>query len=142
MTKVVNVSAMIIFGILFTISLTAAQDAPIDKQKAKIVSRVYQLTYGADALCKRFSPQESTQVSSAVIRFKKAYPELMMLVEQSPYFEPAKSRFTAKMERIAESASKDPRKAGCQESLILLNQFIDTASGKDGILDTIAQLKN
>lgn len=85
MIEVVNVSAMIFLGILLTISLAAAEDAPIDKQKAKIVSRVYQLTYGADALCKRFSPQESAQASSAVIRFKKAYPELMMLVEQSQY---------------------------------------------------------
>lgn len=130
-----------LLGVLFSISVAAAQDAPIDKQKAKIVSRVYQLTYGADALCKRFSSQESAQVSSAVIRFKKAYPELMMLVEQSPYFEPAKSRFAEKLERIAESASNDPRKAVCQESLILLNQFIDTANGKEGILDVITQLK-
>lgn len=141
MTKAVIVGAMMLPGVLFSICVTAAQDAPIDKQKAKIVSRVYQATYGADALCKRFSLQESAQVSSAVIRFKKAYPELMMLVEQSPYFEPAKNRFAGKMERIAESASNDPRKAGCQESVILLNQFLDPANGKEAILDIITQLK-
>jgi len=138
---IVKVGAILLLGILFTTSVAAAQDAPVDRQKAKIVSRVYQLTFGADAICKRFSPQESAEVSLAVIRFKKAYPELMMLVEQSLYLEPAKIRFTGMMERMAESASKDPRKAGCQESLILLNQSIDTENGKQGILDTIVQLK-
>lgn len=134
-------NAALIFFCIFLTGVAAAADTPVDKQKAKIVSRVYQLTYGADALCKRFSPQESAQVGSAVIRFKKAYPELMILVDESQYFEPAKSRFIAKMERIAESASNDPQKRVCQESLALLNQFIDTASGREGILDIVAQLK-
>jgi hypothetical protein len=141
MTTFSRAGTMMFLGVLFSISAATAQDTPIDKQKAKIVSRVYQLTYGADAICKRFSPQESDQVSSAVIRFKNTYPELMMLVDQSSYLERAQNHFAGLMERIAKSASKNPKEAGCQELLILLNQSIDTENGKKGILDIIAQLK-
>lgn len=141
MTKAVIVGAMMLPGVLFSICVTTAQDAPIDREKAKIVSRVYQATYGAEVMCKRFSPQESAQVSAAVLRFKMAYPELMALVEQSSYFEPAKNRFIVKMEKMAASALMEPRKAGCQEALTLLNQFLDTANGKEGIMDVITQLK-
>jgi hypothetical protein len=113
----------------------------IDKRKAQIVSRFYEATYGADSMCKRFSPQESPQVSNAVKRFKEVYPEIMQLVDQSPYLDRARLNFETLMEKMAERASKNPKEAACQEALYILQQSVETKSGRDAVLNSIMEFK-
>ncbi len=145
MMKFLSCITVMVLGLTIFAGIASARDDEqgdaTDKRKAVIVSRIYQLTYGADAMCKLYSPRESAQVSAAVVRFRNTYPELMQLVEQSPYFDRAKRRFSEMVEIMSESASQNPREAECQASLYTLQQSVDTENGRQGILDTIAELK-
>jgi hypothetical protein len=133
------VSLMIVLMAVWTlfVGISAAQEGSLERQKAKIVSRVYQLTYGAEEMCKRYSPQESNQVSEAVAKFKNTYPELMKLVKESPYLDKAKKRMSILIDRM----EKNPEDTECLAAYNMLQQCTDTESGKQDILKTIAELK-
>ena len=137
MNKTVSQSLVFLVLLLSYVVGSLAQDTNLDRNKAKIVLRVYQLTYGADEMCKRYSPEKSSQVSAEVMKFKKMYPELMNLVENSPYFDQVKKQ----MSQLIDSMSNTPQYADCPALLYMLHQFTESESGKEGIKDIVAQLK-
>jgi len=68
-----------------------AQRVPdVEKDKAKLVYRLYQATYGAQQRC-----GVSAGHGETLARFRAAYPELVGLLDASPYLAQARDRFTA-----------------------------------------------
>jgi len=137
MTKIGSLIAVLLLGSFIFAGILSAQDNGIDRQKAKIVFRVYDITYGTEKICKRHSSQKSEQVSKAVAKFKNTYPELMKLVEQSPYLNRAKKLISEEIESIG----KNPEYDVCGSRLGLIQELTDTESGRKMVLDTIAELK-
>ena len=82
----------IIFAIVILLfeSISDAQDIAkngVDAQKAKVVSRLYQATLGANERCKKAAPDASKEFQSELARFNLANANLMKLVRQSPYYQ-------------------------------------------------------
>ena len=114
-----------------------AQEGNANRNKEKVTSRVYQLVYGTEEMCNHFSPAKSQQVSAAIEEFEKAYPDLITLLKEPPYFERSKRHMT----ELIEIASKNPEIANCDGLLAILKQLTSTESGKQAIQETIAELK-
>lgn len=65
--------------------------AEVERQKAHVVSRLYQVTYGAEERCR---PQRGViGLGKALDQFNSAFPELMRLIDGSPYLPPARDQF-------------------------------------------------
>ena len=74
--------------------LPAASYAQSDteRQKAHVVSRLYQATYGAEDRCKP-SKLASLEFGKAFNQFSVAYPELIRLLKASPHLTTAKEQY-------------------------------------------------
>ena len=94
----INISVVItIIGILFSAHSFAeenAMDNSKEREKRKIVSRLYQATYGSIERCKKAAPEEATEFESEFNRFVSENEKLMKLVTQSPYYEYAINSFS------------------------------------------------
>ncbi|MBD8528902.1 MULTISPECIES: hypothetical protein [unclassified Massilia] len=70
-----------------------AQRVPdVEKEKAKLVYRLYQATYGAQQRC---GASAGASHGETLVRFRAAYPELVGLLDASPYLAQARDRYTA-----------------------------------------------
>src|SRR5262245_47365782 len=79
--------------VLLVVSLHAdsAQPELTRAQKQAIfVTQVYLLTYGNRNACARIMPQDMASIDSALLRFRKAFSDLMDEIDRSPHLELAK----------------------------------------------------
>jgi hypothetical protein len=114
-----------------------AQVSSVTKNKEKTVYRAYQLAYGVEALCNRFSPEKSQQVSVVVGKFKNTYPKLVGLIDKSPYLEQSKKQ----MAEFMTTTAKNPESADCDGSLDILKELTDSETGRQAIAEATKDLE-
>lgn len=116
-------------------AIASPDDSEIDKKKAKIVYRMSSLIYGYSVICERCSPNQWADMSETIKRFELEYPELIMLIKKSPYFERAMRRVNSEIETPCTSHE------GCETAIRMLQQFIDAPTGRHEMLELIEVLK-
>lgn len=131
-------TSSIIFVLGVSFSATSFAEPPteigqLEKSKAKIVSRLYQATYGQTERCKKAPPEIATEFQSELTRFIEANGKLMKQVVESKYYEPARQNFS-KHETV-DPARDTPEKLGgeCKYLVQLLRSMSDTPEGKKAV---------
>lgn len=116
-----------------------AQRAPdVEKDKAKLVYRLYQATYGAQQRCGASDPSDGATLA----RFRSVYPELVALLDASPYLAQARDRFTTLQDS---GALPQPGEAGlrseCQGLEAILRALIDAPGSAEAVAGYVDLLK-
>jgi hypothetical protein len=106
-----------------------------ERQKAKIVSRTYQMTYGSAERCKQATPAAAAEYQTELTRFVKEHAALMKLVTESPHYAKAREQF-ARHEK-ADPARDTPEKLAneCTYLASILRSMLDTPDGKQAAKD-------
>ncbi len=110
-------------------------------EKAKVVSRLYQATYGAQLRCGA-SPEWATH-GKTLERFRSTYPELIQLVDSSPYFPAAKEGFQGFL--VANPPSKVSEKnltLECESLEAILRSLIDGPGAREAVAGYVQLLKS
>lgn len=119
-------------------STFAMAGTPVDtqadqRQAAKIVSRLYQATYGASERCKKATSDANAEFQRELSRFIEAEAQLMKLVTRSPYYSTARDEF-AKYGAMDPARDTPESLAGdCKYLAELLRSLSQTPAGKSSI---------
>ena len=106
----------------------------------KIVSRLYELTFGASERC-RIAPPESAQAfKSEFDRFSAKYPDLLPLLKSSPYYEPSRQQFLRVIASMAPRDTPQSIATECTALTQLLRAMIDQPEGQKAMREYIEQL--
>ncbi len=101
-----------------------------DRQKAKLVSRLYQATYGSVERCKHATPAAAGEFQTELTRFVKQNASLMKLIVDSPHYARAREQF-ARHETVDPTRDTPENLAGeCQFLAGLLRSMLDTPDGR------------
>jgi hypothetical protein len=106
----------------------------------KIVSRLYQATFGGSERCKMAPPESAYELNAEFDRFSAKYPDLLNLLKSSPFYEPARQHF---LQLSASMAARDTPKslaAECKGLAQLLRSMIDQPGGQKAVHDYMARL--
>jgi hypothetical protein len=117
-----------------------AQNEIVEKRRAHIVSRVHQMTDGSLYRCQE--TPNAVEVEKEVRRFRRAYSELMALIDNSPHLDRAKrqSRESVDQNKIYFAKhSKEP--TDCQDSLAMLRMHLDHPEGKNAVAHLIKEMR-
>jgi hypothetical protein len=107
---------------------------------AKMVSRLYQATFGGSERCKMAPPESADEFNAEFDRFNAKYPDLLELVRSSPFYEPARQHF---LQLSASMAARDtPQSLGaeCKALAQLLRSMIDQPDGQKAVRDYTTRL--
>lgn len=96
-----------------------------DMLESNLVGRLYTLTYGGRELCEKVGLEEAAQFERVLDGFQDAFPEVMQQLEQSSYFELAKSRFSRWVQESQELEAKDEVANLCLAGYKLLKAYTD-----------------
>jgi hypothetical protein len=129
--------ATLMTSLFLFVGSAVAQESSVIKNKEKTVYKVYQLAYGVEELCNRFSPEKAQQVSVAVGKFKNTYPKLVSLIDKSPYLEQSKKQ----MSEFISATTKNPELADCDGSLEILKELTDSETGRQAIAEATKDLE-
>jgi len=112
----------------------------LERNKAKIVSRLYQATYGQVERCKKATPDAAAEFQNELSRFVEINGNLIKQVIQSPYYDPARQRFS-KHEAV-DPVQDTPESLGreCKYLVQLLRSMNDTPEGKKSVKEYEALL--
>jgi len=129
-------SIALLISTLFSIASfaeTPADTSQLEKNKAKIVSRLYQATYGRKEGCKKATPDVAAEFESELTRFVENNDNLIKLVIHSPYYDRARQIFS-KHETL-DPVRDTPEKLGveCKYLAQLLRSMSDTSEGKKAV---------
>lgn len=122
----------------------AGQDSVIEKnekQKAKLVSRLYQATYGASKRCERATPEVTSEFKKTLKRYEKENKLLMKLVKQSPYYDKAIKEYAIFYEFNPQRDTKESISQECEFIATVLKADMDTPNGKRDVQNIIEILK-
>lgn len=111
-----------------------------EREKAKVVSRMYQVTSGAQERC-RSSPTTSANLDKEVDQFRRAYSELSNLIDGSPYLPQARERFNAFLSSAAARPSDESLVRECAGIAEMLRQFAETPGGRQAADEMLQTLK-
>lgn len=136
----------IIFAIVILLfeSISDAQDIAkngVDAQKAKVVSRLYQATLGANERCKKAAPDASKEFQSELARFNLANANLMKLVRQSPYYESAHQGFAEFLKQNPPIDSPE-LSSECKGLAWILRSMVDDPAGRNATKEYEVLLSN
>jgi hypothetical protein len=118
-------------SLAFFCSLAMAQTSSGDpeRQKARIVSRTYQMTYGSVERCKRATPTAAEEFQKELTRFVKQNAALMKQVTESPHYARAREKF-ARHEKVNPARDTPEELAGeCKYLAGLMRSMLDTPDG-------------
>jgi hypothetical protein len=134
--------AVVIAILIQAVSTVAVAQASADaeRQKAHVVSRLYQATYGAEERC-RPSKEASSSFSKAMDQFRSAFPELMRLIDGSPYLPPARDQFKKFLADPSAKVSDDALIQECRGLEYMLRQFVEAPGGKEAVNEYLQLLK-
>ncbi|MES2262198.1 MAG: hypothetical protein V4724_27070 [Pseudomonadota bacterium] len=124
-----------IVALSFTLlSITSIAAVPVDanqleRNKAKIVSRLYQASYGPEERCKKSVPAAAAEFSNELQRFSKNNANLISLLTKSPYYDLAKKDYSS------DSADDTPQTLAeeCEFYVVLLRSMNETPEGKAAV---------
>lgn len=112
----------------------------LERSKAKVVSRLYQAIYGHAQRCKKASPDAASEYKNEVGRFSEANAGLLKLVIVSPYYAPAKQKFS-KHENPDQTLDTPESLAGeCKALAQLVRSMNDSQEGKKAVKEYEALL--
>lgn len=116
------------------------EKSQLEKNKAKIVSRLYQATYGETARCQKAPSDIATEFQKELTRFVELNDKLMKLVVGSPYYDPARQTFS-KLATI-DPTRDTPQKLGmeCKYLAQLLHSMNDSPEGKKAVKEYVDML--
>jgi hypothetical protein len=106
----------------------------------KIVSRLYQATFGGRERCKMAPPEAAGEFNAEFDRFSAKYPDLLDLLRSSPFYDPARHQF---LQLSASMAARDTPKslaAECKGLAQLLRSMIDQPEGQKAVREFTARL--
>lgn len=119
--------------VLLPHSVTAESLSDVEQQKSRIVKGIYQLTDGALAQC----PKNNAEAFNETLKlFKQRFPEVMHLVNNSPYHP------------VIKQSNNEATAALTQQCLFkqrMLNNMTVTAEGKQTMakaLQTLTSIEN
>ena len=124
--------------VLASLSVTTATRAvesneAQERAKSKLVSRLYQATYGYSEKCSKATPETAKDFERELSRFVERNSSLMKLVTESVYYEPAQSRF-AKNAKVDPANDTPETIAGeCKFLVSLMRDMNDTAKGQQSV---------
>jgi hypothetical protein len=118
----------------------AQMNTGVERQKVHMVSRMYQATYGAQERC-RPSREASVKLDMAIEQFRNALPELMSLVDSSPYLPQAKEQFKVFLSKAPAPQNDQALVEECAGIADMLHQLADTPGGQKAADDMIQTLK-
>jgi hypothetical protein len=118
-----------------------AQSTPdTERQKAHLVSRLYQATYGAQKRCSA-SPEGATSIEKSLEIFRSKFPELIRLLDGSPYFGPARDNFQKFLDDPSTKVGDSALLLECQSLEYILRSLIDAPGGNEAVAEYIQLLK-
>jgi hypothetical protein len=118
-----------------------AQGTPdTERQKEHLVFRLYQATYGAEKRCSA-SPEGSASIGKSLEIFRSKFPELIRLLDGSPYFGPARDNFQKFLENPSTKVGDTALLLECESLEYILRSFIDAPGGNEAIAEYIQLLK-
>ena len=122
--------------------LPAASYAQSDteRQKAHVVSRLYQATYGAEDRCKP-SKLASLEFGKAFNQFSVAYPELIRLLKASPHLTTAKEQYAKFLAHPSTNVNENALFEECRGMGDMLRQFVEAPGAKEAMDDFVQTLK-
>jgi hypothetical protein len=130
-----------VFLIYSAPTMALAQGKPdVEPQKAKLVSRIYQATYGAQKRCST-SPEGAANLGKSVELFRSKFPELVRLVDSSPYFGPARDNFQKFLDDPSTKVSDAALLQECQSVDHILHSLLDAPGGNEAVAEYIQLLK-
>ena len=135
--KFAKISTLLV-AIVFPTILTANNLSDEEKKARKYVSRIYQITDGALARC---SSDYIKHFEVTLNKFKKIYPELMSLVNNSKYYQRAVKNFADDIER-SKTESQEKLSRECQYTEYLLKSMLNTDDGEKSVANAVEVLQN
>lgn len=100
-----------------------------ERKKAKLVSRLYQATYGSIKRCEKASLEAALDFKNSLRRFEKKNEYLMKLVTESPYYEKAKTDYLNHYEVDPNHDTKEALTRECEYYHYILESMMDTPEG-------------
>lgn len=107
---------------------------------AKIVSRLYQATFGASERCKMAPAESADEFKVEFDRFRAKYPDLLNLLKSSPFYEPARQHFAQLSASMAARDTPRSLAAECKGLAQLVRSMIDQPEGQEAVRDYTARL--
>lgn len=122
----IKIAALI--WLLFSLNCYSATDSiQFEKEKRHIVSRFYDMTETMAQKCEYARPTAAKKYKQEVARFTKAYPKLMILIKNSPYYSQAQKDFAYK--GLNPWDSEDTITSECEYFGDLIEAMIDDPRG-------------
>ena len=106
----------------------------------KIVSRLYQATFGMSERCKMAPTESADEFKAEFDRFSAKYPDLLNLLRSSPFYGPARQHFLQLSASLAARDTPQSLAAECKALAQLLRSMIDQPEGQRAVRDYTAQL--
>lgn len=101
-----------------------------EKMKSKIVSRMYQATFGANEYCQKALPETRKAFEDTLARFVSKNTKLVKLIEESPYYEQAKATMQSNKYKKVEDVDND-----CKGLNWMLGSMLDTENGQKALTE-------
>jgi hypothetical protein len=119
--------------LIATIALpfVASAGNPDDAQTAKIFGRLYTVTFGAREYCEKAPAEAATAYKVQIDRFSREYPNLLALLQSSPYYEAARRDISDSVKARLANETPESLAADCNEFSYLLKSMIDDPAGRD-----------
>lgn len=114
----------------YTLAKTSAGSGSEDRTKAKIVSRLYQATYGARERCKKATPIAAAEFENDLTRFVGEKANLIKLVTQSPHYDSARQNFATHIVIDPAKETSEMLAGECNYLALMLRAMIDTPEGQ------------
>src|SRR5450830_553238 len=139
-SAIVIVTSLITSFYLLSFAGEPSNISVTERNKAKIVSRLYQATFGSIERCQKATPDAAKEFENELHRFVDLNANLVNLVTQSPHYNDARKKFSH--HETMDPARDNPESlAGeCKYLALLLRSMNDSPDGKNAVKEYEAQL--
>lgn len=114
-------------------------DPELEKNRKRIVSRFYELTYVGARYCSRAGGPEKRRFNIAAKRFRNTNGEFMRVFARSPYFVEVKITFEDALKDLGSKPPNDDDRMVCGNAMLLM-EGMNTPEGRKTMRDQLAIL--
>lgn len=125
--------------LLCSVPAFSQSDPELEKNRKRIVSRFYELTYVGARYCGRAGGPEKQRFNAAARRFRNANGEFMRLFARSPYFVEVKITFEDALKDLGSKPPNDDDRMYCGNAMLLM-EGMNTPEGRKTMRDQLAIL--